>query len=357
MDLQKHLNRLMVVAAVIIFFGSVGTSVVFAIDIKLANPDTPFDLTLTKSNGEYGSTDIKCKAFKKIIEESSHGRIKVKIFPDCQLGGEREMWEMTKLGSLEMNGCSGAVMANFLPEVMAIQIPYIFKDENVALQVMNGPVGKELGDIFVRKVGIRILAWGTEGYYNFQSVKKPIRVPEDMKGLKMRTVETPNLVEVVRLSGGVATPIPFPELYTSLQQGVVDGLNTAIGVTYTCKVYELIKHFNFADPWPAWSPIAINEKFYQSLSPDDQYLVKEAAVKAMATFQGMIFWGRDQWIEMFKERGINVYFPTPAEKEKWITTLKDPMIKWTKDKIGSQLVDKVIKASEGAEKELYGRKK
>lgn len=178
------LRRLRVVGLIVSFLVLLGTSAALSkeINIRMGNVDSPFELTLTKANGEFASTDIKCQAFKKIVEEISHGTIKVKIFPAGQLGGEREMLEMTKMGSLEMNGCSAAPLASFVPEVMAIQIPYMFKDENVALEVLNGPVGQELNELIVKKMGMRIFSWAYEGYYNIGNTKKPIRVPADLKG-------------------------------------------------------------------------------------------------------------------------------------------------------------------------------
>lgn len=333
-----------------------GTSIVFAktINIKIAHVDTPIKLNFNSTNGEFGSCDIKALGFKNIVEKRSEGRFKVKILPAGQLGGEREMIEMTKMGSLEMNACSAAALANFAPEVMAIQIPYIFRDENVGLKVMNGPVGQEMNEMIAKKTGLRILAWDFEGYYNIGNVKKSIRLPGDLKGLKIRVSESPNTVEILKLTGGVPTPVSFTEVYTTLQQGVVDGVMTGIAFHDIMKTYEIIKYYTVSNAWFGWSPITINEKFYQSLSPKDRYLVKSASIQAMASFQGLLYWGRDLWIEKFQKKGIKFTFLTPAEQEEWIKTLRQPMIEWTKKKIGTEWVDKIMKASKQAEKELYG---
>lgn len=355
---RKMSGRLVSVGVVISFVALIGISSVFAkeITIRMGNVDSPFELTLTKANGEFASTDIKCQAFKKIVEENSQGTIKVKIFPAGQLGGEREMLEMTKMGSLEMNGCSAAPLASFVPEVMAIQIPYIFKDENVALEVLNGPVGEELNELIVKKMGMRIFRWAYEGYYNIGTTKKPIRVPADLKGMKIRVSETPNLLEILKLAGGVPTPIPFTEVYTSVQQGVVDGAMTGIGLHYTIKTHELIKYYNVSNMWFGWSPIAVNEKFYRSLTPEEQYWIKDAALKAIRVYQGMYFWGNDLWVELFKQRGIQVYLPTSKEMDEWVKTVKEPMIQWTKKQTGAEWVDKFLKASQETEKKVYGIK-
>lgn len=339
--------------AIVVFSG---LSPVFAdeINIKIAHVDTPIELTFNSTNGEFGSCDIKAVEFKKIVEKRSNGRIKVKVLPAGQLGGEREMIEMTKMGSLEMNACSAAALAPFAPEVMAIQIPYIFKDENVGLKVMNGSVGQEMNELIAKKSGFRIFVWNFEGYYNIGNVKKPIRLPSDLKGLKIRVSETPNLVEIMRLAGGVPTPIAFTEVYTTLQQGVVDGVMTGIAFHDIMKTYEIIKYYNVSNPWFGWSPIAVNEKFYQSLSPEDRYLIKCAAIQAMVSHQGLLYWGRDLWIEKFQNKGIEFAFLSPDEQKVWVDTLKQPMIEWTKKQIGSEWVDKILKASADAEKELYG---
>ena len=115
-----------------------------------------------------------------------------------------------------------------------------------------------------------------------------------------------------------------------------------------------MKYYNVANLFFGWSPIAINEKFYQSLSPEDQYLIQEAALKAMTVYQGMYFWGRDLWVELFQKRGIEFSLPTPAQEQQWVKAIKNPMIEWTRKKIGSEWVDKVLKASTDTEKELYG---
>lgn len=354
---NKHIsifgNILIITVCLTIMIAS--PSVAKQITIKIANVDTVAEIALDKSNGEFASQDIKCQSFKRFIEESSGGRIAVKNFPSAQLGGEREMWEMTKLGSLEMNACSTAPLANFVPEVLAIHIPYIFKDSNIALKVMNGPFGQELNDLILKKMGVRVLQWQHETEYNFMTVNKSVKVPQDLKGLKIRVVENPAFVEMTKVCGATPTPIPFSEVYTSLQQGVVDGVSTGIVFIKGIGVDKLLNHINVADPWMGWGVICINEKFYQSLSAEDQYLVREAAARASQSYQGMAYWGRDLWIEYFKKQGKDVQVPDQSTKSKWVKTLKPHMTEFIRKQIGSEWIDKVMKASKNAEMELYGK--
>lgn len=354
--LNRKFNIFVLALIILTLLGFLITTSAMAkkITIKIANVDTIAKVTLNESNGEFSSQDIKCQSFKRFIEESSGGRIEVKNFPNAQMGGEREMWEMTKQGSLQMNACSSAPLPNFVPEVMAIHIPYMFKDSNVALKVMEGPFGQELNQLILKKMGIRVLQWQHETEYNFMTTKRSVKEPQDLKGTKIRVPGNPALVELTKLTGATPTPIPYSEVYTSLQQGVVDGVSTGIVFIHGIGVDKLVNHISVADPWMGWGVICINEKFYQSLSPEDQYLVKEAAARASKSYQGMAYWGRDLWIEYFKKQGKDVQIPDVATKAKWVETLKPQMTEFIKKQIGSEWIDKVKKASEQAEKELYG---
>ena len=323
--------------------------------IKIGSYDPPLELTMDKTNGNYASTNVKAQVFKTLFEGATGGRFEVKIYPNAQLGNDREGLEMVKKGSMEMNAYPGNPMSNFVPEVLAFQIPYLFKDTTVAKRVMEGSLGEELRQLILNKTGIRMLAWGFEGpYVNFQSIKKPIRVPDDLKGQKIRVMESKSIHETVRAAGGTPTPIPWPEIYTSLQQGVIDGMGCPLPFVRMSKADEIIKYINKADFYLAFSNFCVNEKFYQSLSPEDRYLLKKCAYEAMRVYDGMVLFAEKVEIDAFKSKGIEVYYPTAAEMEIWKKTIKPHMVKWTKDQIGSEWVDKFVKASAQAEKELYG---
>lgn len=353
---KNALTKMMTVAAVLILLGFLGNPIALAdITIKCGSYDTPLELTLEKTNGEFASTNIKAQVFKKIVENQSQGRIKVKVFPAGQLGNDREALLMTKQGSLEANAYPANPLPNYVPETLAIQIPYMFRDINVAMRVMQGPEADELAELVRKKMGVRVLAWGFEGpYYNIMNTKKRVRVPSDLKGLKIRVMEAPSMIEVIKVAGGTPTPISWTEVYTSLQQGVVDGIETAIAYVRMIKLEEQIKYVNMSNFYLGPSNFLVNDKWYSSLSPDDQKLIKEAAQRAMTTFMGLSLWGEDLMVEYLRERKVDVYYPTPSEMKEWENTLKPHMIKWTKKQIGPEWVDKFLKASERVEKELYG---
>ena len=187
------------------------------------------------------------------------------------------------------------------------------------------------------------------------TIKKQVRVPEDLKGVKIRIPQDPLRVQALRIIGGSPTPISWPEVYTSLQQGVVDGLVTTLFSGSTIKAEKIVKYVNMANPLLAVSDLFINEKFYQSLSKEDKQLLLDASYKAMRVYDGMELWGEGLWVDLYRKSGVTVYFPTPPEMDQWHKALKEPMIKWVKEQIGPEWVDKVIKATEEAEKELYSK--
>lgn len=353
---KKNLVRFMLFFLAVTLTLFMGTSPVLskAITIKMCDIDPEFHLTLNKTNGEFASTNIKSKAFKKYIESMTGGKYEVKVFPNGQLGGQTVMLELNSEGTVHLTGCSASPVGNFAPELMAFQIPFIFKDVNVAMKVMNGPVGEELNELIVKRRGIRYLYWGFEGYFNIGNKKRPIVVPSDLRGMKLRCSTDAITTQILKFAGGTPTPMPFGEIYTGIQQGVVDGAFTSIGLHAAIKLEELEKYLNMADLFFGWSPISINEKFYRSLSPHEQWQFKSAAIKAIKTHLGMYCWGRDLWIESFRKKGVEVTIPTAAQKAEWVKAIKGPMEKWVRGKIGDEWVDKVTAASKKAEKELYG---
>jgi len=357
MERCKKVLPFKMLAAIIIILLYAVTSPATAktLNIKFGTYDPPLELGLEKTNGEFASTNIKGQAFKDMVEKRSAGAIQVKVFPSGQLGNDREGLEMIKAGTMDMSGYPGGPITNFAPEILALQIPYLFKDLNVARKVLNGPTGQELVEMIAKREGIRILAWGFEGpFYNFMSAKKPIRVPDDLKGQKIRVLETPNLVEMVKITGGTPTPISFSELYTSLQQGVVDGCITADPFVRMIKLDEVIKHINKSDFYLGMSNLYISEKFWKKISPEQRYLIKDSALNAMIAFEGLTMWGGTVWVDYFKEKGVEVYVPNADEMKVWKDTMYNHMVKWTQNRIGAEWVDKFIKASQEAEKELYG---
>ena len=160
--------------------------------------------------------------FKKNVESRTDGDISITTYPASQLGGEREQLEAVQFGSIEMAVLAGPI-PNIYPDAMVFDLPYLFKNRDVAYKVMDGEFGQKILDGLLDQTGIRGLAWGENGFRHFTNNVRRVEKPEDLEGLKIRTMENPAHIAMVNSFGATATPMAFSELYSSLQQGVVDG--------------------------------------------------------------------------------------------------------------------------------------
>ena len=172
------------------------------------------------------------------LQEISGGQMRIDIYSDGQLGPERVLLELLQIGSLSMTKVSASVMASFAPEYAVLELPYLFRDEAHRFAVLEGPVGRRIlqggSDYWLRG-----LAFYDAGSRSFYSCTDPIRTPEDLEGMKVRVMNSKNAIAMVQALGGAATPISFGELYTALQQGVVDGAENNAPSFYLTHHYEL----------------------------------------------------------------------------------------------------------------------
>jgi tripartite ATP-independent transporter DctP family solute receptor len=242
---------------------------------------------------------------KNLIEADSSGGVEVKVFPASQLGGERELIEGTKIGTIQMSMVSAAI-AGFYREAQVLDIPYLFSTAPIAWKVMDGWFGKEMAEDCLKKTGMRVLAWGETGFRNFTNSTRPIKSPADMKGLKLRVMESPVYVNMVKALGAAPTPITWAETYTALQQKVVDGQENPVAVIVFAKLYEVQKYMILDGHSYGIDFLLINDKFYQSLPADLQRIIVDAAQKAGA-------WNRDyaeklevELVGKLKEKGMQV---------------------------------------------------
>ena len=185
----------------------------------------------------------------------------VKIFPDGQLGTEREVLELLQIGSVAMTKVSAAVMANFAPEYEVLGVPYLFRDKGHLFQVLEGEVGRQLL-LSSSDYWLRGLCFYDAGSRSFYTKDKPIRRPEDLRGLKIRVMNHQMSVDMVNAMGGSATPMAFGELYTALQQGVVDGAENNPPSLVSSNHYEVCKYYTLDEHSAIPDVLVIGTKFH-----------------------------------------------------------------------------------------------
>lgn len=213
--------------------------------------------------------------FKELVEENSNGQIKVEIFPNGQVGGEREMVEALQLGNLTLAAPSSSVVTAFSPGMYLWDLPFLFKDANQAHTVLDGTVGDEvLANL--DSVGIKGLGYWENGFRHIMNDKHAVNKLEDMEGLKFRTLESQQQIQMWNATGANSTPIAFTELYSALQQGTVDGAESPLALMYAQKFQEVQKYLTLSghlySPWP----VLMNKEFFDGLPEDLQQVVQDA---------------------------------------------------------------------------------
>lgn len=218
--------------------------------------------------------------WKSLLDERAAGKVAVTILDRGVMGGDREMIEATRLGALEAAVVSGSVLANLIPQYYMVAMPYLFNSHAEANAFLDGPMGQKLFALLESKdlVGLGWATWSFRGIWNNV---RPITGPDDLKGLKIRTVETKLDMSIMNAMGGVATPMSWSETLLGLRQGTVDGISTTYGLGYHLKLYEVAKFASRTRHYYETAPLIISKKVFARLPPDVQKVVKETASEAM----------------------------------------------------------------------------
>jgi len=242
------------------------------------------------------------------VKEKSAGQLQVEIYPSQQLGSERQCLELLQIGSLAMTKVSAAVYENFAPESKVLSLPYIFKDLEHAYEVLDGPVGDELllqGQDF----WLRGLAFFDAGQRSFYTKERPIRTPDDLTGMKIRVQESATAMELVRSLGGAPTPISWGELYTALQQGVVDGAENNPPSFYTSRHYEVCKYYSLNEHTAVPDLLIIGTVAWNNLNKQEQAWLTAAADEAVDYQRGLWQAAEEEALSNVQKEGVEIIRP------------------------------------------------
>jgi TRAP-type transport system periplasmic protein len=220
--------------------------------------------------------------FAKEVETRTKGRIKVQPFYSGSLGGERESIEAVQLGTQELTFTSTGPVPNFVPDARILDVPFLFRDKAHARMVLDGAIGQEMLAKFEPK-GFKALAWGENGIRHMTNSKRAVNSPEDLKGLKMRTMENPVHIAAYKGFGIVTTPMAFPEVFTALQQGTVDGQENPLSVIMAAKFDQVQKHLSLTGHVYSPAIFLMNKAAFDALSAEDKtHFIEAAKVAAKA---------------------------------------------------------------------------
>ena len=288
--------------------------------------------------------------FKHMVESGAGDKVKVDVFPAGQLGNERELIEGLRMGTVEMAITSDGPVGGFFEPILVLGIPYAFPSTPVAWRVLDGPFGRELMESMRQKTGIRCLAITENGFRHFTNNSRPIKAPADMKGLKIRTMENPSHMAIVKAMGADPTPISFGELYSALQQKIVDGQENPIAVLYMIKGYEVQKYLTLDGHVYNPSFVWINDKVFEKLDSSTKILFRDAAMVASYVKRSGVQVAEATKMEEMVKKGMQVYSPTPAEKAAFKKASQEAVVNVIEKKAGKDWIQKMFKAVEQAEK-------
>jgi len=253
-------------------------------------------------NSHYG---VAVDAFAREVEKRTGGRYKVQNFYAGALGAERESVEGVQLGTLDLTLTSTGPLPNFVPEVAILDIPFLFRDYAHARAVLDGPIGQELLQKFPAK-GIVALAWAENGFRHMTNSKRPVNAPEDLRGLKMRTMENPIHIQAYRQFGILPTPMAFTEVFTALQQGTVDGQENPLSVITSAKLDQVQKHLSLTGHVYSPAIILMNKAQWDKLSAADKQAFTEAAREAVRVNRARVDDDEKKAVADLRSKGMTV---------------------------------------------------
>lgn len=280
------------------------------------------------------------KAMVKMGEdlvEISGGKIKIEIYPSQQLGTERECIELLQIGSLDMTKVSVGVMENFAPKMKVFGLPFLFRDRAHSFKVLDGPIGQELLDEGT-KYWIKGLGYYDAGSRSFYTKDKPINSPSDLKGLKIRVMESVTAMNMINSLGGSATPISWGELYTSLQQGVVDGAENNPPSFYLSRHYEVCKYYSLDEHTVLPDVLIIGTHLWDRLSDQEKKWLKQAVDSSVVYQRKLWAEAEKEALEEVQKAGVKIIYP---DKTLFSNEVKDVYSELENNQEMSQIIKRI----------------
>src|SRR5210317_327288 len=271
------------------------------------------------------------------LKELSQGKMRLQIYPNQQLGSERECLELLQIGSLDMTKVSGAVLENFAPKLKIFGLPFLFGDKAHLFRVLDGSIGKELlkeGDEYWLK-GVGFYDSGSRSFY---TKERPVEDPEDLKGLKIRVQESVSAFDMVKQLGASPTPISWGELYTALQQGVVDGAENNPPSFYLSRHYEVCKYYSIDEHTMIPDVLLVSTHLWNRLNKQEQEWLQTAVDQSIPYQRALWIESENKSLQAVIDAGVEVSYP---EKESFQKATQELYIQFKKDPEMANLIDRI----------------
>ncbi|PWW01689.1 tripartite ATP-independent transporter DctP family solute receptor [Hoeflea marina] len=311
MTLMKTLTGMLLATAAMVMTAS-------ACDTTLKSSDTHPD----------GYPTVEAvKAMGKTLEESTGGKLCIEVYHSAQLGEEKDTIEQTQFGAIDLNRVSLGPFNNIIEETQIPSLPYIFRSVAHMHTVMDGPIGQQILDAFAAHdlIGLAFYDGGSRSFYNKE---KPIKSMEDMKGMKFRVMQSDMFVDMVSALGANATPLPYGEVYSSIQTGVIDGAENNWPSYDTSGHYEVAKYYTLDQHLIVPEVLVMSKKSWDKLSPEDQQAVRSAAKASVPVMREL--WEAQEKISQDKIRAAGNEIITDIDKQPFIDAMKPVYEKYVK---------------------------
>jgi len=334
---MKVKSLFIVILSVCFFFGSFMTVGAKDYTVKITHPDS-----LTAPD------NLAFLYFKKLLEERSNGQFKVSVHPSATLGSQREGLEATQIGGIEIALSSSGIAASFVPELALLDLPFMFNSFEEARTAVDSPgITKLLSDSFAQKK-MKFLGFYENGFRNITNNKRPIWKADDLKGLKIRTMEAPMHMLNFKALGASPTPMAFGELYTALQQGVVDGQENPFVVIDLDKLYEVQKYTSITNHIYDAMVVVASKKWFDSLPSDLQKMVEDSFRESVLYDYKINSIQSDRSLmKLLSVKTMRVNAVPPDELEKIKRVGQEAVMKDLYKKLDPKTVDWWIKEVEG----------
>lgn len=276
--------------------------------------------------------------FAKFVSEKSNGRIEVQVFPNGQLGNQRDLIEGVTAGTVDMTKADDAYLTSYIPEYGIFSLPFIFDDYDHLGRVLDSEITQELDKQLEEKTGLVSLGWSFGGFRYF-TLANPVTEP-DLQGMKIRVPESDVYVETIRLLNGNPVPMPWGEVYTGLETGVVSGMESAPSDIYLQKFFEVTGHLLATNHIQASATTVISKKKWDSLSAEDQQIILEAMREAIEIERQETAQANEDAVQAMVAAGSQVH--ELVDKQAFVDKVKPLWDKVAQETNGQDIIDRIV---------------
>lgn len=278
--------------------------------------------------------------WEDVVEAETDGAFDFTHFPSSGLGGEREVIEGLQIGTIEATIVSSGTLSNFVPEVGVFDIPFLFRDLAHARAVLDGPIGQDMLAKF-DDVGLKALAWGEQGFRHITNNRNAIAGPDDVAGMKLRTMENPTHITAFETLGAAPTPMAWPEVISALQQGTIDGQENPLSVITSAKLFEVQDYLTLSGHVYSPAVMLVSGPFWEGLSEEQQQAFEEGAEAAKVAMRAYVDDVEQSGVETLTAAGMDVGDLSPDERAAFQEALAPAYEEYSAE-YGADMIEAII---------------